>query len=153
MKFEATPQVTPKKAVHFDSTHNDWCTVPNFMTMYEEMYEAMVQSGVAIKQNKEVVVDRDGKVVQRSEDLAFEEKKRIYCCILIWYCSLMKLVIICHTKMMGMLAVKNFWCKSSYINSQFSVLGFMTASGKPVCCVIILLSSEVETKHVMRLQP
>jgi len=76
MKFEATPQVTPKKAVHFDSTHNDWCTVPNFMTMYEEMYEAMVQSGVAIKQNKEVVVDRDGKVVQRSEDLAFEKKNK-----------------------------------------------------------------------------
>ena len=40
------------------------------MIMYEEMYEAMVQSRVAIKLDEEVMVDREGKVVQ-SEDLAF----------------------------------------------------------------------------------
>ena len=41
----------------------------------------------------------------------------------------------------------------SYTDSHFTVLGFTTASGKPVCCVNILLSSEVEAKHVMGLQP
>ena len=43
--------------------------------MYVEMYEAMVQCRVAIKLDEEVMVDREGKVVQ-SEDLAFGRKTK-----------------------------------------------------------------------------
>ena len=45
------------------------------MIMYEEMYEAMVQSEVVIKLDQEVMADRDGKVVW-SEDLAFGRKTK-----------------------------------------------------------------------------
>ena len=55
--------------------HDDWCTVSNFMTMYKEVYEAMVQISVVIKLDKEVMVNRDGKVVQ-SEVLAFGRKTK-----------------------------------------------------------------------------
>jgi hypothetical protein len=33
------------------------------------------------------------------------------------------------------------------------VLGFTTAQGDPVCCVIIIACAEITAKHVMGLQP
>ena len=42
---------------------------------------------------------------------------------------------------------------SSYSDSHFTILGFMTVSGTPVCCVIILACMEVKAKIVLGLQP
>ncbi len=61
--LKRNPSITSKKAVRFDSMREDWCSVKNFEVMYEEVYEAMVGSGVAVKLDEEVYVDAEGNVV------------------------------------------------------------------------------------------
>ncbi len=39
------PQLKSKNSFCFDSLRDDWCTVPNIMQMYEQVYEAMVRTG------------------------------------------------------------------------------------------------------------
>ena len=53
-------QLSSKKAVHFDSNHDDWCMYSNFDQMCKAVYTAMVESRVAIMLDKEVQVSRQG---------------------------------------------------------------------------------------------
>ena len=115
------------------------------MTMYKEVYEAMVQISVVIKLDNEVMVNRDGKVVQ-SEVLAFGRKTK--------YLLLHPELVLFIDEVGDNTSQKNdrnvggqkflvqndqrALIQSLYANSHFTALGFMTASGKPVCCVIIL---------------
>jgi len=39
------PQIASKKAVCFDSNHDNWCTHQNFLAMYEMVHSAMVKVG------------------------------------------------------------------------------------------------------------
>jgi hypothetical protein len=43
------PQLKSKNALHFDSLRDDWCTAENIGQIYDQIYEAMVHSNVAIK--------------------------------------------------------------------------------------------------------
>jgi hypothetical protein len=43
------PQLKSKNALCFDSLCDDGCTVSNITQMYDQVYEAMVHSNVAIK--------------------------------------------------------------------------------------------------------
>ena len=43
--------------------------------------------------------------------------------------------------------------QSSFIKSYLTILGFTTATGVPICCVIIMACMEMEAKHIMELQP
>lgn len=42
---------------------------------------------------------------------------------------------------------------ASYADKPFTVLGFTSSDGNPVCCVIILAGSELKANHIMRIQP
>jgi len=42
---------------------------------------------------------------------------------------------------------------SSYADSHFTILGFTTATGQSVCCIVIMACQEVEAKFELRLQP
>jgi len=72
--LKRNPSITSKKAVRFDSLREDWCSVQNFQVMYDEVYEAMVGSGVAIKLDEEVHVDELGCIV--SDENGFGRKTK-----------------------------------------------------------------------------
>jgi hypothetical protein len=69
------PGLKTKKAVWFDLQRDDWCSVENFEAMYEEVYESMVSSGVAVKFDKEKFLDAEGNIVH-SEAEAFGRKTK-----------------------------------------------------------------------------
>jgi hypothetical protein len=50
---------------------------------------------------------------------------------------------------------KNEWAliHAPYADKDFMVLGFTTADGNPVCCVIILAGSESRANHILGCQP
>jgi hypothetical protein len=66
--LKRNPNISTKKAVRFDSLREDWCSISNFEVMYHEVYEAMVQSGVAIKVDEAVFVNADGNIAQSSDN-------------------------------------------------------------------------------------
>jgi hypothetical protein len=43
-----------------DTNRQTWCTKENFMNMYSCVYESMVEAGVAVKLDEEVMMDREG---------------------------------------------------------------------------------------------
>jgi hypothetical protein len=45
-----------------DRNRLTWCTEDNFSNMYNSVYEAMVEAGVAIKHEEEVWLDKDNKI-------------------------------------------------------------------------------------------
>jgi hypothetical protein len=65
--LKCNPSITSKKAVCFDSMREDCCSVKIFEVMYEEVYESMVGSGVAVKLDEEVYVDAEGNVVDEQD--------------------------------------------------------------------------------------
>ena len=72
--LKRNPSISSKKAVRFDSLREDWCSVKNFEVMYEEVYEAMVDSRVAIKLDEEVHVDVNGNVTEEEEGFGRKTK-------------------------------------------------------------------------------
>ena len=66
--------LTSKKAVRFDSFHDEWCTVCNFERMYEKVYACMVDCGVAVKwADGPIWFNHEGEVVE-TEGEAFGRK-------------------------------------------------------------------------------
>jgi hypothetical protein len=51
------PSITSKKAFHFDSLREDWCSEKSLI-MYIEVFKAMVDCKAAIKLDKEMVLDK-----------------------------------------------------------------------------------------------
>jgi hypothetical protein len=45
-----------------------WCTHANFMNMYDLVYEAMVEAGVAIKHPEEVRLDKNNQVTINQDE-------------------------------------------------------------------------------------
>ena len=60
-------QLSSKKAIHFNSNHDDWCTYSNFNQMYKAVYTAMVESRVAIMLDEEVHINRQGQVTTNKD--------------------------------------------------------------------------------------
>jgi hypothetical protein len=61
--FKMNSRISMKTTIYFYSLRRDWCSFANIEVMYEEMYEALVESSVAIKIDREVHVGVDGKIV------------------------------------------------------------------------------------------
>ena len=62
------PEIGSKKAVHFDSNREDWCTHVNFEVMYNKVYSAMVRSGVALELPNEVWITLDGWITENEDE-------------------------------------------------------------------------------------
>ncbi len=62
------PEINSKRAVHFDSKRDDWCTIENFEKMYKGVYAAMVDAKVAIQLEEEVFVKPDGTITEKEEE-------------------------------------------------------------------------------------
>ncbi len=60
--------VKAKKGVKFDSKRADWCTYQNFELMYNEVYEAMVEAGIASKLDTPTWFDKSGNIVEEEGD-------------------------------------------------------------------------------------
>ena len=54
------PQLTTKHCVRFDSQCEAWATFENFEQMYDDVYQGMVKSGIAIELEDEVWVNKEG---------------------------------------------------------------------------------------------
>ena len=61
------PQIASKKAVCFNSNHDDWCTHQNFLSMYEMVYCATVKSGVTRKLDHEVWLYSKGEITENKD--------------------------------------------------------------------------------------
>ncbi len=140
-------QLKSKNSLCFDSLQDDWCTVWNIMEMYEQMYEAMVSSNMAIKMENPVWLDKENNIVQSKEDAYNRQTK--------YFTTHPDYLIFVH----GVGDNTSQWndgnaggekfivdkdrCtakKSSYQDSHFTLLGFTLANGEPLCCSIIYSS-------------
>ena len=65
--------IKAKRGVKFDSKCSDWCTYQNFETMYTEVYSEMVASGIAMKLDTPMWLNKAGDIVNY-EELAFSKK-------------------------------------------------------------------------------
>jgi hypothetical protein len=133
----------------------------NFETMHHHVYSAMVDSKVAIQLEEEVWVKLDGTITQHEEESTGRKMK-----YLLTHPELIFFFVdevgsntsqrrdgnvggqkyIVHEAQQALL-------RSSYANTHFMVLGYTTARGNPVCCVIIIACVEITAKHVLGLQP
>ena len=65
--------IKAKRGVKYDSKCSDWCTYQNFETMYTEVYSEMVASGIAMKLDSPMWLNKAGDIVNY-EELAFSKK-------------------------------------------------------------------------------
>ena len=74
------PQIASKKAVRFNSNHDDWCTHQRFLAIYEMVYSAVVKSGVAIKLDHKVWLDSKGAITENKDELlTYPSKAGVLC--------------------------------------------------------------------------
>jgi len=71
------PQLKSKNALRFNFLWDDWCTAENIGQMYDQVYEAMVSSNVAIKLDDPVWLNKENKIVQCKEE-AFGRQTQYY---------------------------------------------------------------------------
>jgi hypothetical protein len=127
--------------------------------MYEEVYEAMVDSGVAIKFDEEVHVDVNGNVTEEEEGFGRKTKYLVTRPNYILYVD--EVGDNTSQKSDGNVGGEKFLVaadqraliRASFSDCHFTVLGFTAGDGKPVCCVIILSGSELRANHIMGVQP
>jgi hypothetical protein len=153
------PSITSKKAVRFDSLREDWCSIKKFEIMYEEVYEAMVGSGVAIKLDEEVHVDSLGAIV--TEENGFGRKTKYLVTKPNYILYVDEVGENTSQKKDGNVSGEKFMVASdqraliwsSFSDCHFTVLGFTAGDGNPVYCVTILPSSDLKAHHIMGIQP
>jgi hypothetical protein len=54
--------------VKFESKLAEWCTYKNFSEMYDHIYEAMVLHGIASKVDTEVLLNKEGSIVEEPKE-------------------------------------------------------------------------------------
>lgn len=52
-----------------DCKRQSWCTEENIKTMYEDVYKEMVEAGVAIELDQEVMLDINGNIVEEEKEM------------------------------------------------------------------------------------
>ena len=57
-------ELKTKTAVRFDSNREDWCSYMIIEFMYDQVYSAMVKSGVALQLPEKVWLDKEGRIMQ-----------------------------------------------------------------------------------------
>jgi len=141
--------IDTEKAVKFDGNRSDWCTYGNFDTMYDAVYEKMVETGIAEKLPEAVFRNIQNEVVQSKAE-AFGLKTSY---------NLIrpdKLLFVdevgCNTsqkndgasggvRYIGQKGKKNQE-KVSIKDAHFTVLGFTAANGLPVMCAVIFQGTD-----------
>ncbi len=56
--------IKAKRAVRFDTKHAEWCTYQNMQEMYEEVYTALVASGLAVKHETSYWRNEEGEIIE-----------------------------------------------------------------------------------------
>ena len=60
-------RLTAKKGVKYDSKRADWCTYRTFKEMYDDLYEQMVETGIAVKLDQAVLRNKEGQIVDNTD--------------------------------------------------------------------------------------
>jgi hypothetical protein len=154
------PELKQRRAVRFDSNREDWCTKDNFEKMYSHIYPAMVQSGVAIELDEEVMVTAEGNITDvQTKSWGRKTKYLLTRPELLMFVD--EVGSNTSQKKDGNIGGQTFivhktqraLLRSSHADCHFTVLGFTNALGEPICCVIIIAGKEIAAKHRMGLQP
>ena len=130
--------------------------------MYDQVYEAMVCSDVAIKLDDAVWLNKENNIVQSKEE-AFGRQTQYYITHPDYLVFVDEVGDNTSQRNDGNAGGEKFIVdkdkraikKSSYQDSHFMVLGFTLANGEPLCCAIVY-SSQVEDVDVavrMGIQP
>jgi hypothetical protein len=152
--------VKAKKAVKFDSKRADWCTYQNFELMYNEVYEAMVAEGIAMRLESPTLFDKSDHIVEDESD-AFGLPTKYF------LLRPDKLLFVdevgSNTSQVkdGNIGGEKFLCltggrpqqRANTKDAHFTVLGFTTASGDAVMCCVIFAAKELDPLWVQGLDP
>ena len=60
--------IRSKRSVKFEAKRAEWCTYENFSDMYNHIYDAMVAKGIASKVDTNVFLNKEGSIVEFSEE-------------------------------------------------------------------------------------
>jgi len=152
--------LSAKRAICFDSNHDDWCTVHNFEQMYNKVYASMVDGGVAIKWvDSENWINHDGKYFELEEDAYGRNMAYLLICLEVLFvdevgCNMSpkndanisgeKFLVDPESQAQITLVSKD---------CHFTVLGFTDADGRPVLCTIILACRVLKIEYIMGVNP
>jgi hypothetical protein len=153
--------IKAKKGVKFDAKRADWCTHRNFEEMYAEIYQKMVEKGIATKMEQEMAVDREGNIVDDESSDRFGRKTSYK------LDRPDKLVFVDEvgsntnqekdgnkggekylTTREGRALMR---CNTK--DAHFSVLGFTAATGEPIMCAIIFAAKQLDPLWITGLDP
>jgi hypothetical protein len=133
-----------------DNKRRTWCTIENFLNMYECIYESMVECGVAVKLDEEKMFDKNGNITEDPEEM-YGRPSRYHLihperCLFVDETG-------CNTNQKddghqgGKLYVldKNQTEGArvgSFSDLHFTVMPFIAGTGEPVLCAIIVKSEK-----------
>jgi hypothetical protein len=69
--------VRTKRCKVQDCKRHTWCTYSNFSQMYDDVYDRMVEAGVAIKLDEEAMLNKEGNIVTNKEEMFGRPSKYI----------------------------------------------------------------------------
>jgi hypothetical protein len=144
-------RLVSKRGEKFAANRAEWSTYENFVKMYDGVYDEMVDSGVAERLPSPVWMDAEGNIVD-SEDEAFglqvdtvlKHPDHVF--------TVDEVGNNTNQKNDGHIGGGRFLCERgttpkqicSTKDAHFTVLGFTSANGQPVMCVIIFEGEQVK---------
>jgi hypothetical protein len=138
-----------KKCKVKDINRHTWCTYEHFSNVYESVYSAMAENGVAVKLDETLMYDKDGNETTNPAEMVGRPTQ---------YKMVRpeKVLFVdetgCNTNMkqdghvggkLFVLPVEDYDCGVSGVvtDMHFSVLCFTSGTGQPVLCAVILKSN------------
>lgn len=138
-----------------DIKRHTWCVYERFQTMYDSIYSQMVKSNVAKELENEVLLDKEGNIVDNEEDSFGLPSKYIVTAphYILFVDETGKNT---NMKTDGMVggqrfviprdAVTNTGCLGKTMDIHFTVLCFTAGTGEPVMCAVIFKSEQDVSK-------
>jgi hypothetical protein len=126
--------------------------------MYEQVYAAMVQSGVAVELDEEKWLNKNNEIVSDEEEACGRKTK--------YFITRPDYIIFVDEvgdntsqRNDGNVGGEKFLVdknkravkRSSYADSHFTVLGFTLATGEPLCCAVLYSSSAEDVEAIVRM--
>ena len=136
--------LTSKRGQKFALDRSSATTFTNIMKMYDEVYEAMTESGVATKLDDPVCMDRDSNITSQEQCFGTQCTHTLdhphYCLVVDEVGSNLS------QKGDGHVGGQKYVCargaipqvKVQHSERHFTLLGFTALSGEPVLCLIII---------------
>jgi hypothetical protein len=69
-------QASLTRNLRYDSKRDNWCTLPNFERMYDDIYDAMTKGGIAKELVDWVYQDRKGNIVSEDDLTRYGQKTK-----------------------------------------------------------------------------